>query len=217
MSDLVGHFLVDNDFQPSIRIAKDPEDLRKIGALRYSLYVARDGKAYPYADRSNESLIEPVDSRSLNIFGLSDGACVTAIRITKAPLAVDDRYLRRLLTHSPFDTLSYDSLAIVSRLVAAKQPEARTLMLSVINEGYRVALRNGIKFAVAATRSTLVPFFSRIGWIASGITYAEEIAGEMHVLVLPIRDRRHLKSSNSILLNEFDSFERNDVVMEPSE
>jgi hypothetical protein len=62
----------------------------------------------------------------------------------------------------------------------------------------------------------LVPSFSRIGWVASGATYKEEIAGEMHVLVLALRDRRHFQSVRSILLNELDSFEREVVAMEPS-
>lgn len=217
MTNLVGSFLVDNGRRDDVRIAESARDLLAIGKLRYSLYVARDGKSYPSADRQTGCFIEPIDSCSLNIFGVADGACVTAIRITKAHLAVDDQYLRRMLMHSSFETSSYDSLAVVSRLVAAEHPEARALMLSTMQEGYRLALRNGIQFAVAATRSSLVPFFSRIGWIASGKTYKEEIAGEMHVLTLPVRDRDHLQSSNSIFLNELDSFEHEDVAMEPSE
>jgi hypothetical protein len=216
VSRLIGSFRVDDSARTtSIRIADGVNDLLGIGKLRYSLYVARDGKAYPCANRANGSLIEPIDSSSVNLFAVVQDSCVTAVRITRARLAVDDQYLNRLLAHSAFETSSYDSLVVVSRLVAAEHPGARALMFSAMQESYRVALRNGIQFAVAATRASLVPSFSRVGWVASGVTYKEEIAGEMHVLVLAMRDRRHFQSVGSILLNELDSFEREEVVMEP--
>jgi hypothetical protein len=210
MVRFAGLFRIESDYRPesnSIAIAENADDLRKIGALRYSLYVDRDGKAYPSADRQSESFIEPIDSCSLNLFGVTDGACVTAVRITKARLAVEDEYLHRLLRHSSFDPSSYDSLAVVSRLAAAEHPESRVLMISALREAYRLALRNDIEVAVAATRHYLVPFFGRLGWVPSEQVYKEAIAGEMHVLTLHLRNRAHLQSTHSVLLDLLDEFE----------
>jgi len=163
MSHWVGSFLIDEGAPPkiskSILIAESADDLRTIGELRYSLYIDRDRKAYPCADHRNGCFVEPVDQSSLNIFDVSEGACVTAIRLTKAHLAVDDQYLRRLLAHSPFDASSCDRLTVVSRLVAAEHAEARSLMMSA--------------------RPSPVPFFTPLGFVSSGHSYAEAIGGEM--------------------------------------
>jgi predicted GNAT family N-acyltransferase len=120
-----------------------------------------------------------------------------------------------LLRHSSFDTSSYDSLAIVSRLAAAEHPESRALMTSALREAYRLGLRNGIEVAVAATRRYLVPFFGRFGWVPSGQIYEEAIAGEMHVLALHLRNRAHLQVTHSILLELLEEFE-SDETMEMS-
>jgi hypothetical protein len=53
----------------SVSIAQTAEDLRKIGELRYSLYIERDRKAYGRADHESRCFLEPIDSSSLNIFG----------------------------------------------------------------------------------------------------------------------------------------------------
>jgi hypothetical protein len=210
-----GLFRIDGRYQPksnSIFIAESGDDLRRIGALRYSLYIDRDRKAYPSADRQTVCFIEPIDSCSLNLFGVAGGSCVTAVRVTKARLATEDEYLHRLLRNSSFDTCSYDSLAVVSRLAAAEHPESRALMTSALREAYRLALRNGIEFAVAATRHYLVPFFGRMGWAPSGQIYREAIAGEMHVLTLRLRDRAHLQSAHSIFLDLLDEFESEETI-----
>jgi hypothetical protein len=215
VSRSIGSFRIDDMSRlasKSIRVAENAEDLWKIGELRYSLYVERDKKAYPGADRTNRCFIEAIDYKSLNIFGISDGDCLTATRITRANLATEDPYLRRLLAHSPINAVPVDRIAVVSRLVAAEHPRSRPLLTSALREAYRVGLRNGINFAVAATRPSLVHFFERFGWAASGRAYTEEIAGEMRVVALKLRDRAHLQSSNAILLDLLDEFEREEIV-----
>jgi predicted GNAT family N-acyltransferase len=206
-SHAVGSFVYDRVRTQGVSVAETAEDLNRIGALRYALYVARDKKSYPDADHHNHSLIEAIDHRSLNVFGEHEGECLTAIRLTKARLATDDRYLHRLLENSTFDEAVYDTLAVVSRLTAAEHAKARPLMISAMREAYRVALRNEIKLAVAATRQALVPFFIRLGWVSSGKSYAESIAGEMHILVLDLHDRSTLNSECPIFLDLLDAFE----------
>jgi predicted GNAT family N-acyltransferase len=206
----IGSFEVDGTAtgDAGIRIADTGEDLRKIGALRYSLFVARDRKAYPAADHDRRCFIEHIDHESLNILGeTSGGCCLSAIRLTRAETALRDDYLRRLLSHSPFDAAGYPRLTVVSRLTAADDRDAKPLMLGVMREGYRVALANGIDFAVAATRSALVPLFQRVGFVATGTTYVETVAGEMIVLALDVRDRVHLGAVGSIFLDVLDQSE----------
>jgi len=207
----VGSFLIDDDVSAnaskSVLIAESADDLRKIGELRYSLYVERDGKAYPCADRDHACLIEPIDHDSLNLFGLIQDSCVSTLRITRAHLAVEDEYLHRLLANSPFDSSSYDKVLVASRLASHPNADSHALMLSVIRESYRIALRNGIAFTVAATRTSLLPFFTRLGFVPSGQTYSETVAGKMNVVVLDMYDRRQLESVQSIFLDPLDEFE----------
>lgn len=211
MSRAVGSFLIDHCQRLSanhqVRIAETHQDLQRIGRLRYSLFVAKDGKSYPCADHENQCFIEPIDHKSLNICGVNDSTCLTAIRLTRAQIALEDDYLQRLLNHSPFDASRYGRLTVVSRLVAARHKDAKPLMVGAMREGYRVALANGIAFAVAATRPSLVPFFSRMGFVASGVSYVEAIAGEMCVVVLDLHDRAHFTAVGSIFREVLDEFE----------
>lgn len=209
MSRTIGSFRIDEKPRnTSVLIAESAHDLLKIGKLRYSLYVARDGKSYPYADRASASLLEPVDANSLNLFGLIQDSCCTAMRVTKARVAVQDEYLNRLLANAPFDATSYDKLMVVSRLTTSPGAESRALMLSVIRESYRIALRNGIAFTAIATRASLLPFFARLGFVHTGQTYSEAIAGEMHVVVLDLLNRSHLESVHSIFVDVLNELEK---------
>jgi hypothetical protein len=201
MSHLVGSFRISGDHEHGVQIVQNAEELWKIGELRYSLYVARDLKAYPEADHVNQCFLEPVDGLSLNLFGAVDERCLTALRLTKAHLALEDKYLRRVLKNSPIGPARYDELVLASRLVSRHRAEARLLLAPILRESYRLSFLNGINFCVQATRRSLVPFFTRMGFKICGTTYSEEIAGELNVLLLDFRDRETLSASNSLFLD----------------
>jgi hypothetical protein len=188
-----------------ISIVTTSDDLRKVGALRYSMYVERDRKPYPYADTVNRRFLEPIDLRSLNLMALVDGNCVAAIRLTRAADNLADEYLSRLLSQISFDSSELKDIVVCSRLVVASGTQARLHTAALLQEAYRLSLLNGATMGVMSTRPSLIPFFTRMGFVAYGSTYIEKAAGELAVLHLKLWDRKALAAASSIFLDVYDA------------
>jgi predicted GNAT family N-acyltransferase len=177
-----------------IAIATTPDDLRKVGALRYSMYVERDKKVYAHVDPSKRCFLEPVDLVSLNLMASKRGECLAGLRLTKAREALKDVHLKRLLANTPIASSEFDNLVVSSRFVVAESVHARLQTVALLQEAYRVSLLHGAATGIIATRLALVPFFVRIGFVACATTYVEQIAGELAVLRFDFRNRQRLAS-----------------------
>lgn len=175
-----------------ISIVTTSHDLRKVGALRYSMYVERDKKVYAHVDPSKQCFLEPVDLASLNLIASESGECLAGLRLTKAREALKDVHLSRLLANTPIASSEFDNVVVSSRFVVAKTVHARLQTDALLKEAYRVSLLNGAATGIIATRLALVPFFIRIGFVAYGTTYVEQIAGELAVLRFDFRKRQCL-------------------------
>jgi predicted GNAT family N-acyltransferase len=184
----------DTESKNRVSIVTTLEELREIGELRYAMYVERDKKAYPFADSQSRCFLEPIDNRSLNLFAAVAGRCLAGLRLTKATLAMEDEYLSRLLAHSPIKPSEYEKVVVASRLVVGTEIHARLQTAVLLQETYRLSLLNGAETGVISTRLALVPFFTRMGFVAYGNTYTEQIAGELAVLRFDFRNRESLAS-----------------------
>jgi hypothetical protein len=78
----------------------------------------------------------------------------------------------------------------------------------VIRESYRISSRNGIAYTVIATRNALVRFFLNLGFLPSGKSFIETIAGELHVLVLDMFNQKHLESVQSTFVDLLEEFKK---------
>jgi hypothetical protein len=184
-----------------VSVVKTLQGLRKIGELRYAMYVEKDKKAYAAADSSHRCFLELVDMNSLNLVALRGSECLGGIRLTKAADGLDDEYLMRLLSHAPFDPSQYNKVVICSRLVLANTLRARFQMPSLLRKALRISLKNGADYGLMCTRPALVPLFTKMGWVQHGESYHEEIVGDLVVLVLDLRS----STARSIFLRVYDA------------
>jgi predicted GNAT family N-acyltransferase len=189
----------------AITILKTSEGLTKIGALRYSMYIEQDKKPYAHADSSKRCFLEPIDLRSVNLAATVRGECIAGLRLTKARDALDDEYLFRLLSHTPFSPADYDKVVVCSRLVLANSVRARLQISGILQEAFRISLTNGIDYAVLSARPALAPLYKKMGFIPFGEGYREKIAGDLIVLILDLRNREVLSSTRSIFLRVYDA------------
>jgi hypothetical protein len=184
-----------------ISVVKTLQDLRKIGELRYAMYIEKDKKAY-VSDASNRCFLERVDLDSLNLLASSGTVCLGGVRLTKATDALKDEFLERLLLQTPFDHSDYEKVVVCSRLVLAHTVRARFQMLALLRKTMRVSLTSGAEYAVMCTRQALVPLFTKMGWVQHGSAYHEAIAGDLFVLVFDLKN----PATRSVFLKIYDAF-----------
>jgi hypothetical protein len=184
-----------------VSVVKTLQDLRKIGELRYSMYIEKDKKAY-VSDASNRCFLELVDLDSLNLLASSGAVCLGGVRLTKATNALKDEFLERLLSRTPFDRSDYEKVVVCSRLVLAHTVRARFQMLALLKKTMQVSLTSGAEYAVMCTRQALVPLFTKMGWVQYGSSYHEAIAGELFVLIFDLQN----STTRSIFLKIYDAF-----------
>jgi hypothetical protein len=190
----------------TIAIAKTDHELSQIGRLRYELFIERDAKTYRSADSERRLFLEPVDSSSLNFFGMIDGCCLTAVRFTRAADAVCDVQLVNILERSDISANLLQTTAVNSRFVVREQVRARLLFPNMFRYVYRRALCMGITHSVLAARPSIVPIFTRFGFVACSAAFFDETAGPLVPMKLDCLNRTHLVETASPLLAEHDEF-----------
>jgi predicted GNAT family N-acyltransferase len=189
---------------PAISVARSAIDFWKMGRLRYELFIERDGKSYPEADRTERCFIEPIDLNSLNFLAIVGDQCVAACRVTRGDIALMDGYLARIVENSGMATRDLQTTAVCSRFSIATSLQARRLSVALLKEGYRAFLQGGMRTILLASRPSLAPFYGRFGFCETGKRYRERMAGELIVQSLCVHDRRSLQTCNSVLLEVHD-------------
>ena len=190
---------------PSIGLAQSPKDLERLGRLRYELFVERDGKGYA-AVHASGSFLEKIDDLSLNLQATDHQRCLAAVRLTKGQDALTDRQLSAILLNCELARPPYSDCLVLSRLIVRPESRARFNIPDLFRRTYRIGLMQGAQYAFIATRPALISMFERFGFVQSGRWLLDPIAGELHILVLQLRDREHLRMVSSPLLVELDAF-----------
>lgn len=198
-------------FQPSkyssITLARTQKDLNNIGRLRYELFVERDHKAYA-ADHSNSVFLEPIDKLSLNIQAVDADRekCLAAVRLTRGQDGMGDRQLAAILTNCELARPPYANCVLLSRLTVRPEPRARSRIADLMRHTYSLGLRQGARYALLATRPSLIPMFRRFGSVPTGRRLHDPVASDLEILVLDLLNRDHLAAVSSPLLAELDAF-----------
>jgi predicted GNAT family N-acyltransferase len=180
-----------------ISIARTEQELREIGALRYELFIERDGKRYSNADHVSRTFLEPIDSVSLNFQARVDGRLLASVRGVRAADAVNDTHLRLLLDAVELEQI--ETSVICSRLVVRSEHRARSLIGPMFSHVYRTGMRAGARHCILGTRIDLVGVFERFGFRRVGAQIVDPVASDIHLLSIDMHDLAHLHRINSPL------------------
>lgn len=189
----------------SIGTAHTRIQLQNIGRLRYELFVERDRKAYE-ADHDIGMFLEPIDDLSLNIHCTDEERCYSAVRLTRGQDGMADRQLAAILTNCDLVKSPYADCVLLSRLSVRPDLRSRTSILDLMRHTYSVGLRQRVRYALLATRSSLIPMFERFGSETTGRHLQDPVAGRLEILALDLLNRGHLSAVSSPLLCELDAF-----------
>lgn len=189
---------------PSIDIANTAQAINAVGRLRYELFIKRDGKRYAHANHERETFIEPVDDASLNFLASDHQRCLAAARMTWAVDALDDPHLSKVVECSGLtDDILIDTV-LCSRLAVRPEMHARLLLTELLRSGYRYCLLDGGRYFLVGVRSHIAELYLRFGFVPTGLSYSDAVAGEMTVIRLDLHDRANLVRVRSPLLVVYD-------------
>jgi hypothetical protein len=182
-----------------IRIAATADEILDIGKLRYSLYVDRDRKLYEHADHRQLTLIEPVDTKSLNFYAGNRSGLRAAVRVSRAAHALNDPLLAPLMTGVKAKNIG--QTVVCSRFVVEPSLSARKTIVPLFQEIYRAGLRAGATKCLLSTRTGLVNIFGRFGFKETGTAFVDAVAGQLNVCELDMHDYEFLIAISSPLID----------------
>ena len=182
----------------SISIARSERDLRDIGALRYELYVERDGKRYGGADHGARTFLEPIDAVSLNFQARIDGRLLAAVRGVRAEDAMHDPHLRLLLAEIHVDDI--DTAVVCSRFAVRSEHRARAMIKPMFQHVYRAGILSGGRDCILGARADLVGIFERFGFRQTRAHVVDPIANDIKILTMDMHDLSHMRRVNSPLI-----------------
>lgn len=179
------------------RLALSHADRDAAYRLRYEVYVAEQGKAYPDADHARRVLTDELDSIADVIVAERSGAIVGTVRATTCGLPeVFARYASEFAMHDvPSDEVS--ELGVCSRL--AVHPECRdmTIRRGLFEAIYEAGMARGIRLCFASCAPTLLRMFRRVGFREYAAPMIDPHVGLRHRILLVMDDLDHLQRMQS--------------------
>lgn len=170
----------------AIGCATTGHEVRRIGRLRYELFIERDGKSYAGADHESRTFLEDIDRTSLNFQVVLNSRHVAAVRLTRALDGASDPHLSRALEHAGLDECDLPRTVINSRLAVLPETQARLQIPLLFRHMYRIGVLSGASYCVAAARPAVGSLFERFGFRRRPISYIDPIGGLMEVHVLDV-------------------------------
>jgi hypothetical protein len=176
-----------------VQIADGEEALHRIGRLRYQRFVVDQGQPYASADGTDQSLIDPIDELSVNLFVGDRDAISVALRLSWASDVSPADYLSLLRSSLPAE-IAREPTIICSRLITSTfhRSDMANLVL-IFRRAYEIGVLSGCVHSVLSTLPHRIPLFERFGYRPTGIELDDPIAGPQQVLMLDPRDFEYLE------------------------
>lgn len=156
-----------------VQIVFTPDQLDRVGAFRYEVYVGEQGKSAVYADPSTRRLIEPIDrSASSVIFCLErEDRLVATLRLEF--LGADDYAHGRAF--DAFDFMPPSQMMHFTRLMVAREARRSDATPKLLFLGFAMAVLKDRSLGLLTCKPDLVPMFEMYGCLqyADGFIHPE--------------------------------------------
>lgn len=195
------HIPTPRQWHPFVTVAETESELEKVFRLRYQKYVAEDGKKYRTARHEMGLFYDPIDTHSVIFVSTGkQGNVLASVRLTRSSDAAADPQLSKL-----FESVN-DETVVTSRLVSAGGVMAGLSIIHMFRAVYEVGLLSGARRCVLGTRTELIAIYERFGFVLSGRSYNDSIAGEQQIMCLDLHDIEHMRRIESYLLTVAEKY-----------
>ena len=182
------------------QLAVSEHDRMAASRIRYTVYVAEQGKPYLDADHQRRTLSDNLDSSATIILVTGEtGPCGT-VRAN----FLDSGGVRAAFEHhvafTLFAAIPESSIAVCSRLAVLPEHRGRVVSGLLFLEIYRYGLGRNTQLCFEACAPSLVPIFRRYGFREYLSPIIDSIVGQLHRMVLVLDDLAHLGKVRSPFL-----------------
>jgi len=179
------------------RVAVTTADRLAAVRLRYEVYIAEQGKAYPEADHDERLLSDELDPDAAVIVVESAGQIVGTVRANWFDSGATRARYSYVFELVRFPTFNPAEIAVCSRLAASmdhRHLRAREMLFETIYER-GLDRRTRLRFATCAT--ILLRMFRKSGFREYAVPIRDAIVGMLHRTVLVLDDLAHLERVHS--------------------
>lgn len=199
-----------------IREAKSADDINAICRFRYDVYISEQGRSIEGADHERREVREPLDHCSrILIAEDADGlvGCIRTTVMTYDSAAAFPEYAFHAF-HRFREFFERKRVAMTTRLLLRAKYQRSKLALVLPMRMYRYCLDANLAFNLIDIRPKYHQFFRRLGFRRSGDDITRAHVGMLTPMVLVVRDRSHLESVDSPLLQEWREHTQDDDAIE---
>ncbi|MGQ0456969.1 MAG: cyclic nucleotide-binding domain-containing protein [Hyphomicrobium sp.] len=173
-----------SDSAPEIILCRRPEQLLEAQRIRYQIYCEELGRTSPYADPAARTIADDLDVTGHVLLALDNGAPVATMRLNMARDGglgiLEDLYCMKDCAHHPAAT------AIVTKFIVKSEHRLGSVAFNLMATAVEMAQRYGIRDCFMDCIPQLKPFFTSVGFAASGPAFLHYENGRSHPLRLDI-------------------------------
>lgn len=160
-----------------VRVAVTPDDLARVGAFRYRIYVEEQRKFAAHADHDARTLIEPLDRKASSlVYTIERGDEIVATM--RVEFLDEEAQARHAAAFAAFDFIPPTQLMHFTRLMIAQAARNSDAMPKLLFLGFALALLKDRRFGLLTCKPELVPVFERYACLQYADAYVDEECGE---------------------------------------
>lgn len=156
-----------------VRVVVSPEQMERVGAFRYEVYVREQGKNARHADHVARALIEPADRQASSFvyYIERNGVIVASLRAE----LLDEQDGAHAASFAAFGFMPPSQMLFFSRLMLAADARGSVATARLLQSGFALAILKNRSLGLLTCRPALVPVFERFGCLqyADSFTHAE--------------------------------------------
>lgn len=163
-----------------VQIVFMPDQLERVGAFRYQVYIEEQGKSAVHVNHARRTLIEPIDrAPSSQIYYLEGKGSVIATLRTEF-LGADDHGHERAF--AVFDFIPPSQMMNFTRLMVARAARQSGATAKLLFFGFALAVLKDRSLGLLTCKPELVPLFEMYGCLQ----YADAFVHPEHGLQVPM-------------------------------
>jgi predicted GNAT family N-acyltransferase len=193
----------DNDFGTLVaRLAESECDLHAVARLRFDVYVAEHGKAYPGADPVHRTLSDDLDNDAdIMLIEHARAGVVGTLRANSLAWAKASTHYGMLFDLKAFARVPRHEIAVCSRLAVKREYRNSQVRAQLFEAIYirRIVLGTRLCFATCAAEH--LPMYAGYGFREIATPINDPVAGRLHRILLRLDDLEHLERVQSPFAN----------------
>lgn len=179
-----------------IGIATSHLEREAVFRLRYEVYARELQRPQRYVDHEAQRIEEPLDHSAVLFAAVANGSVVGTVRCNYAR----DGKLADYEDLYQIKGSWREASSVTTKLIVAPPYRNTALAYRLASAAYQQGLRDDIEFDFIDVYAPRVPFFTRLGYRVHLPEAIHPEFGPVVVMVLPMRDARHLENVGSPLL-----------------